>query len=118
MPVYVDLECSKCEERREDQWSSEVGKPHECGGVWERVWTFTRSVDPGTHTSEKVVVFESAQEGGHIQYPGRNDLPVPERLRARGYVRRELNVRDLAAFEKKHGVMNERRHFDRNGRYD
>jgi hypothetical protein len=90
----------------------------EKGGIWEKVWTFTKTVSPGTHGSEKVVVFESAQEGGHIQYPGRNDIPVPERLRNRGYVRRELNVRDLASFEKKHGVVNERRHYDRNGRND
>ena len=118
MPVYVDVRCSKCETLFEDVWSTEDGSPCICGGTKERVWTLTRSVSPGTHASEKVVVFESAQEGGHIQYPGRNDIPVPERLRSRGYVRRELNVRDLASFEKRHGVMNERRHFDRNGRTD
>lgn len=75
-----------------------------------------RALDPGTHPMEKVVVFESAQEGGHIQYTGHFNDPVPERLKARGYVRRELNVSELASFEKKHHVMNERRHFDRNGR--
>ena len=79
---------------------------------------FTQGPEPGTNAAERVVVYESAQEGGHIQYPGRVDVPVPARLRARGYVRRELNVRDLASFEKKHGVANERRHYDRNGKTD
>lgn len=74
------------------------------------------SLDPNTHPSDRVVVYESAQEGGKIQYPGRNDTPVPERLRRRGYVRKEINVSELGAFERKHGVTNERRHYDRNGR--
>jgi len=73
-------------------------------------------LDPNTHPSERVVVYESLKEGGKIQYPGRNDTPVPERLARRGYVRKELNVRDLAKFEQQHGVVNERRHYDRNGR--
>lgn len=75
------------------------------------------ALDPNTHTSERIVVFESALEG-RVQYPGRNDTQVPIRLLKRGYTRRELNVRELAAFEKKHRVMNERRHFDGHGKYD
>jgi len=110
--VYVDIQCDQCGQIEEDVWSDRVGDVHdECGGHFERLWTLTRSIDPGTHSSEKVVVYESEQER-KVQYPGRNDMPVPERLRARGYVRRELNVRDLAAFERKHGVVNERRHFN------
>lgn len=122
MSVYVDLICSKCGIVKMDQWSDEIGDPHvtstdddSCDGEWERLWTVTDRVAPGTHTSEKVVVYESQSEG-KIQYPGRSDVPVPDRLAQRGYVRRELNVRDLASFEKKHHVANERRHFDRNGR--
>lgn len=61
-------------------------------------------------------MYQSAKEGGKIQYPGRTDVPVPSRLRARGYEKVKINVRDLASFERKHGVANERRHFDRNGR--
>jgi hypothetical protein len=114
MSVYVDLQCDRCGQFFVDQWSDRVGETHEdCGGHLERIWTFTKGPDPGTHSSEKVVVFESPQEGGKIQFPGRNDAPVPERLRQRGYVRRELNVKDLAAFEKRHNVLNERRHFNK-----
>lgn len=118
MAVYVDVECSACGKRRNDVWSTEVGLKHQkigCDGVWDRVYTHTPQLAPGTHSSEKVVIYQSALEGGKVQYPGRNDVPIPPRLRARGYERVELNVRDLAAFERKHGVANERRHFDRNG---
>jgi hypothetical protein len=59
------------------------------------------------------VVYESPAEGGRIQYPGRNDEPMPQRLQKRGYIRRELNVSDLGSFEKRHNVMNERRHFNK-----
>ena len=122
MPVYVDLVCTKCDEVLLDQWSTNIGRAHitsldddSCDGCLERYWTLTRAPSPGTHPSEKVVVYESATEG-RVQYPGRNDTPVPDRLRARGYERKELNVSDLRAFEKKHNVANERRHFDRNGK--
>ena len=116
MAVLVDVICSKCDERQTDRWSTMIDTPHTCGGHWERWWTLTRGLDPGTHPSEKVVVYQSLKEGGAVQYPGRSDVPVPQRLRQRGYERVELNVRDLAPFEKKHHVANERRHYDRNGR--
>ena len=70
----------------------------------------------GDHPSERVIIYKSDKEGGRIQYPGRSDVPIPERLKKRGYERVELNVRDLSRFEKHHNVANERRHFDRNGR--
>lgn len=113
----MDLICSECEAVLVDQWSEMENKKHRsCGGRLERLWTLTRGPDPGTHHSERVVVYQSVKEGGKVQYPGRTDVPVPERLRARGYEKVHLNVRDLASFEKKHNVANERRHFDRNGR--
>lgn len=122
MSVYVDLICSKCGIIKMDQWSDDIGDPHitsteddSCDGEWERLWTLGIAPAPGTHVSERVVVYESLKEN-KIQYPGRTDVPVPERLIRRGYERKELNVRDLAAFERKHNVANERRHFDRNGR--
>lgn len=118
MAVYVDLICSKCGLVQMDQWSDDIGELHitstdedSCDGEWERLWTLSPGLAPGTHPSEKVVVYESQAEG-KVQYPGRSDVPVPERLLARGYERKELNVRDLAAFERKHGVANERRHYN------
>ncbi len=119
MSVYVDLICSKCGIVRMDQWSDDIGDPHvtsidsdSCDGEWERLWTLTVAPAPGTHPSEKVVVYESLKEG-KVQYPGSNSAPIPQRLVDRGYERRELNVRDLAAFERQHHVASERRHFNR-----
>lgn len=122
MPVMVDIVCSKCELVVVDQWSTQVGTSHRangnrgCGGIMEHSWSLTPAPAPGTHASEAVVLYKSDKEGGKIQYPGRGDTPVPARLRARGYEKITLNVRDLAAFERKHNVMNERRHYNSNGR--
>lgn len=117
MPVYVDLECAKCATRLEDQWSSLDGTAHDgCGGTLERVYTLTPAPAPGTHMSERCVVYVSQKEGGKIQYPANNTQPVPSRLAARGYERVEIHAHQMGAFEKKHGVKNERRHWDRNGR--
>jgi hypothetical protein len=77
-----------------------------------------QACQPGGFHDEKVVVYQSAQEGGRIQYPGRTDTPMPQRLIDRGYERVEVAPRVLGQFEKKHGVANERRHFDRNGKND
>lgn len=116
MPVFVDLECPKCSERLNDQWSSQTGTKHKgCGGLLERLYTLTPAPSPGTHPSERCVVYVSAQEGGKIQYPANNSQPVPARLAARGYERQEVHVHQMGAFEKKYGVKNERRHWDRNG---
>lgn len=73
---------------------------------------------PGGHPSENAVVYVSAQEGGKVQYPGRTDTPIPERLRKRGYEKVTIAPRDMGSFEKRYGVMNERRHYDRNGKTD
>ena len=80
--------------------------------------SFTQGPAPGAHSSEKCVVYMSPQEGGKIQYPGSNNAPMPERLRKRGYERLEISPSQLGSFEKRHGVMNERRHYDRNGKTD
>lgn len=123
MAVLVDLICARCNEVLMDRWSTDLGMPHvtdlgedSCDGILERLWTLTPAPAPGTHPSERVVLYQSAREGGAIQYPGRNDVPMPERLRRRGYERIELNVSDLGRFERQHHVANERRHFDRNGK--
>lgn len=122
MPVYVDLECSRCGMVLIDQWSDKTDTRHRghdassaCGGTLERKYTLTPAPAPGTHQSERCVVYVSEHEGGKIQYPANNSQPVPERLRARGYVRQEVHVHQMGAFEKKYGVKNERRHWDRNG---
>ena len=117
MAVLVDLQCDRCAVIHVDGWSTAIGFHCECGGLWERLWTLTPGLSPNTHPSERAVVYESRKEG-KVQYPGRADGPMPERLRRRGYERVELNVRDLQSFERKHGVANERRHYNRNNGFN
>lgn len=119
MAVLVDVQCSKCAGILYDVWSVLVDSTctvQLCTGKLERLYTLTRGPSPGAHPSEKCIVYVSEKEGGHVQYPGRNDVPVPDRLKQRGYVRQEVTPMQLASFERKHNVMNERRHFDRNGK--
>ena len=114
MAVLVDLICSKCESIYQDMWSTDEGQPHvECGGKMERLWTLTPAPQPMPHHSERCVVYVSQKEGGKIQYPGRSDTPIPDRLKRRGYERVEMNPSQLGAFERKHGVVNERRNYDK-----
>lgn len=119
MAVCIDLVCLKCDREVIDGSSDDVGKKcpqKRCRGALTQLWRLTPSIAPGVHPSEACVVYMSQAEGGKIQYPGRNDAPVPARLVARGYERVVLGPREMGAFERKNGVMNERRHFDRNGR--
>jgi len=118
MAVNVDLICSECSIVQTDQWSDREGMPHspECIGIWERLWTLSDRTAPMCHPSEACVVYVSEKEGGKIQYPGRNDAPVPDRLRARGYEKIVMSPRQVAQFERRHNVVNERLNFNRNGR--
>lgn len=86
-------------------------------------WPFCPHGDPhgsisplGMHPSERTVVYE--HEGtGQIRYPGRADVPIPDRYAKQGFVKRELRtLRDVDSFSKQHKVVNERAHFDSNGR--
>ena len=62
--------------------------------------------------SEVTVLWMTPQ--GEVNYPGRNDVPIPERLQAQGFERVELrSLRAVEQFESKHGVRNERAWFDK-----
>jgi len=70
----------------------------------------------GMHHSEVTVVYEHPGTG-KIRYPGRADKPMPERYAKQGYVKRELRtLREVDRFSKQHNVVNERAHFDSNGK--
>ena len=116
MPVNIDIICSKCEATQYDVWSDQEGRRHKCGGKWERLWTISDRTAPMCHPSEACVVYVSEKEGGKVQFPGRNDEPVPQRLRDRGYEKLVMSPRQVMQFERTHGVVNERLNYDRNGR--
>jgi hypothetical protein len=83
-----------------------------CQRTAARVW-MGRQYATAFDKSETTVVWEHPGTG-EVQYPGRNDVPIPKRLQARGFVRRELrSLREVERFEQQHGVRNERAWFDK-----
>lgn len=95
----------------------------ECGAAAKIAWLPRHQFRTAFDASETTVVYMNAQ--GEVNYPGRNDVPVPDRLRKQGFERVELrSLREVERFESKHGVRNERawfdkgsgRSFDNNGR--
>jgi len=120
MAVVMDLECSRCGEVKRDGLSSELDTKHSyCDGTWVWLPSVRTSESPMPFdTRDKCVIYVSDREGGRIQYPGRNDQPMPERLVQRGYRRVEMNPRELRRFERHHNVINERLNYDSNGSAD
>lgn len=69
-------------------------------------------IDP----SEAAVVYHHPGTD-KIRWPGRADVPIPERYRRQGYERREFrSLRELDQFSKARGVIHEKSHFNSNGR--
>lgn len=116
MPVLHDMVCSRCGAVSTNMPLQVDGK--RCGrcrkGRMKILWT-TRTHnrhDAAVHTSERTALFYSAKEN-KFSYPGRNDQPVPERLKRRGYERVELpSLRALEQHEKHAGVQSEKAWFD------
>lgn len=50
---------------------------------------------------------------GEVRYPGRNDVAMPDRYSREGFVRREFeSLRSLESFERSHGVLNDKAHYN------
>jgi len=63
--------------------------------------------------AERCVVWENPHTG-EVRYPGRNDVPIPERYARQGFERREMpTLSSLRRFENERGVVNEAAHWDR-----
>lgn len=84
-----------------------------------------RQFDTAFHSSETTVVWEHPGTG-QVAYPGKNNIPIPERYARMGYQRKEIrSLREVEKFEREKGVLNERawfdkgsgRSFDRDGSY-
>lgn len=113
MAVYIDVQCSKCEATIEDVWSDRDGQPHICGGTLERLWSMTRTGSQYCSEREKVEVFINPRNG-QVAYPPIPGRKMPAHLK--GFERTQLTPNQLGAFEKKHNVISEIRHMNRNGR--
>lgn len=119
MPVLHDLICAneKCEHTLLNHLSTNVGmKCPKCKrGRMETYygnWGRSARNAAALGIDEMTVVYENAATG-EVNYPGRNDTPMPARLSARGFVRREMrSLREVEQFSQKHGLINERAHYD------
>ena len=119
MPAVHDLVCDDCEMHFPNHLFariSDVAHPRihiPCGGNLSITYpSGIRSIPSQWHPKDAVVVFEDPKTG-EVVYPGRNDVPMPERYASRGFERKEMrNLRDVEKFERKHKVVNAAMHFD------
>jgi len=115
--VIHDFICMKCDtvlKNMPDRYDHSKHKG--CGGELVIFWNTSVRRPAALPMSDTTVVYYSEKEKQY-QYPGRNDVPVPERLRKRGYEKVYLRSdAEVGRFEKQQNVVNERRHWDRNGR--
>lgn len=114
-----DFICMECKEIKEDVVISlhevELRSFPSCHGPMEIL--FRKSPIAGRWSERSKVVVYLNPETGKIAYPGRNDVPMPDRYARRGYEVKEMrSLAEVTAFEKKHKVLNEAMHCDSNGR--
>ena len=87
--------------------------PCKCGGTTQIHWVKSGSVAINTiHPKDRTVVFRNPQTGNWTA-PDRNDRPMPDRLRQRGYERVELtSLREVEKFEAQTKFRCEKAHYD------
>jgi len=82
-----------------------------CGRTMSQIWWKTRQ-RPGEWSDADAVMVHVDPRTGDVRYPGRHDAKLKE-----GYERLYLrNLQAVDKFERQHHVMNQRMHYDRNGR--
>lgn len=105
----LDLRCRRCDVEVNDFFVRDVPPciiHMFCGGLMEQVYRLPRR-DAQWGDKDAVVVYR--KPNGEYSYPGRNDRPTPagcERVVMR-------SLREVEAFERRAGVVNEAMHFDR-----
>lgn len=112
-PRMLDYDCHVCGHQIRDQLFMEVPNVYpcpQCGAAMDRAWYVLRRERTQWDERDAVVVFRKPD--GSIVYPGQNTARTPsgcERVVMR-------SLREVDKFEREHNVVNERMHFDRNGR--
>jgi len=95
------MKCDKCGDELE------IGMWPWCPHSW------VKPQHHGIHERERAVVWKHPITG-HVVYPGRNDVPMPERYAKVGYCRHELgSIQAIHKHEKTYGVSSEIAHFDK-----
>jgi hypothetical protein len=118
--VLHDMICNFCGHRETDViCQGRYRKECACGGLMEIDWSRRPQNYIGIHPRERSVVWYNSKDGTHAT-PMRNDIPMPARYKSQGYERREFDsLRSLDSFCKQNKIVNEKAHYDSNGRgYD
>lgn len=121
MPVIHDLICSACGAISVDAVSTLIdtscidcrrGRYEIYYGNWNR-----RNAVP-LNDKDSVTLYKHPGTG-KVVYPGRADVPMPERYRNAGYERVQLrSLRDIDRFSQQHNVVNEAAHYNSGNGYD
>lgn len=115
MPALHDMVCSACGQIKKNLHLENNGRrcPQCRKGHMEILWSTHYQRDAAVHTSERTALFYSAKEK-KFSYPGRNDQPVPGRLKKRGYERVEFpSLRAIEQHERQTNTRSERAWFDK-----
>ena len=115
MPVLHDMICLNCEAVQCDApLELEGDRCKICrNGCMEILWQTHYQRDAAVHTKERTALYYSAKEK-KFSYPGRNDQPVPDRLKRRGYERVEFSsLKAIEQHEKQTNTRSERAWFDK-----
>lgn len=118
MPAIHDIECEKCGKVDTNHFfrsgkSLKKDMPKCCGIPMVILWSKAGSIHGPCHPSETIAIWENPRTG-ETRYPARNDIPIPSRYAAQGFIRREVrNLRDVQKLEKEKNIVSEIAHFDR-----
>lgn len=98
------------------EYSDELGRAlprpcPECAILCDRVFLPRGWQHAAIESGERTVYYQNAK--GEIRIPGRNDVPVPPKLAAMGYEKRECtSISDVVRLERAAGRISERLNYD------
>ena len=123
--VVHDLACVDCDRKLYDVLVDSAKLPAcpDCGAACEVRWDISRrpinlARHSTVHARERTVVWKHPKTGV-VSYPPMADAPMPDRYRKQGFERVEFETqRSLDKFCDEKKVLNERSHFDNNGKAD
>lgn len=112
--VIHDMICGACDEISLDRPYSDKGTLCRCGGVLEVYYGGRSAQNAARISGPDTLALWKHPATGKVLYPGRNDVPMPERYRQQGYERIELrSLREIDSFSRRHNLVNEAAHYDR-----
>ena len=114
-----DYECQECGKISYDTVNATDTMACTCGGNMIILWSYIARPHIGIHLKDRAVIWFNPANGKRAT-PGRNDIPMPERYRKAGYVRREFEtLKSLDAYCKGNKLVNHQANYNNSGRaYD